>query len=87
MHVPGVPTATTIGSTKRKDVPALTEQTRELSELLESMTQGCLQDKQNTNICVPFKIDPSYKNPRHIKRYIRMTIRLLYVIVFPLNML
>lgn len=33
--------ATTIGRTTCKDV----QQTRELSELLESMTQGCLQDK------------------------------------------
>lgn len=36
------------------------KQTRELSGLLESMTQGCLKIKQKTHIRVPFKIDPNY---------------------------
>lgn len=44
---PGVPTAVAVRKTKGKMMSSVhrDKQTRELSELLESMTQGCLQDK------------------------------------------
>lgn len=44
---PAVPRAVAVGKTKGKinDVQHSQRQTRELSELLESMTQGCHQDK------------------------------------------